>query len=259
VALTLAVSEYTLTYSTSTLNHYVSAMKTIARLSGEKRRTAIIQAVRRVFAEKGFHGTTTRELAQAAGVSEALLFKHFPSKEALFTAMLEACCTKEDIVRFERLRSQKPSSTTLVMMIHYLVSFLLERSGPENEELAIQDRLMLRSLAEDGEFARHVHERIALKWIPAVVDCMRAAEAAGDTEPGPVRPDVGGWFAHSLPLIVHLLLLPANPVIEFRVRREALLEQALWFILRGIGLKEEALRRLLNKKALAALDETSAA
>ena len=45
-----------------------------AKLSGEERRAAIIKAVRRLFAEKGFHGTTTRELAEAAGVSEALLF-----------------------------------------------------------------------------------------------------------------------------------------------------------------------------------------
>jgi len=68
-------------------------MKAAAKLSSEERRSAIIHAVRRVFAEKGFHGTTTRELALAAGVSEALLFKHFPNKEALFSAMLMACCT----------------------------------------------------------------------------------------------------------------------------------------------------------------------
>ena len=50
-------------------------MKTTSlRLSAEQRRAAIIHAVRRVFAEKGFHGTTTRELARAAGVSTALLY-----------------------------------------------------------------------------------------------------------------------------------------------------------------------------------------
>jgi len=58
-------------------------MKTTTKLSSEERRADIVKAVRRVFAEKGFDGTTTRELAYAAGVSEALLFKHFPHKEAL--------------------------------------------------------------------------------------------------------------------------------------------------------------------------------
>jgi hypothetical protein len=59
--------------------------------------------------------------------------------------------------------------------------------------------------------------------------------------------------------VIHWLLLPANPVVEFRVRREALIEQTLWFILRGLGLKEAALKRLLSKKALAALDGMPAA
>ncbi|HEX2260068.1 MAG TPA: helix-turn-helix domain-containing protein, partial [Candidatus Binatia bacterium] len=58
------------------------------RLSAEERRQAIADAVRGVFADKGFDGTTTRELAKAAGVSEALLYKHFPSKESLYAAML---------------------------------------------------------------------------------------------------------------------------------------------------------------------------
>jgi AcrR family transcriptional regulator len=172
-------------------------MKTAGKLSSEERRSAIIRAVRRVFAEKGFHGTTTRELGLAAGVSEALLFKHFPNKEALFSAMLMACCTEQDIGRFERLKALKPSSATLVKMVHYLVSFLLGRIGAQDEDLAIQDRLFLRSLAEDGDFARVVHTKIASEWIPGVVACLRAAAAAGDVEPGVVQGDLAGWFTHS--------------------------------------------------------------
>src|SRR3954467_11312463 len=101
------------------------------RLPSEQRRAAIIRAVRQVFAEKGFHGTTTRELAKAAGVSEALLFKHFPNKEALFDAMLTACCTEQQIDRFERLKELEPGAATLVQMVVTLVEFFLDRS--ENE------------------------------------------------------------------------------------------------------------------------------
>ncbi len=57
------------------------------RLSAEERRESILTAARKVFAEGGFRGTTNRGLAEAAGVSEALLFQHFPDKEALYTAM----------------------------------------------------------------------------------------------------------------------------------------------------------------------------
>src|SRR3954468_22399580 len=97
-------------------------MPPLPKLTGEVRRAAIVKAVRRVFAEKGFDGTTTRELARAAGVSEALLFKHFPNKEALFTAIQEACCSEQDLALYERLHALEPSSSTLVLLTHFLVS-----------------------------------------------------------------------------------------------------------------------------------------
>ena len=128
-------------------------MKFTSKLSAEERRAAIIKAVQRVFAENGFHGTTTRALAEAAGVSEALLFKHFPNKEALFAAMQQACCSEQHMVAVERLKTLEPSASTLVLMVHFLVAKLV--GGAEDDpDRAVQNRLMLRSLAEDGEFAR---------------------------------------------------------------------------------------------------------
>ncbi|WP_138499047.1 TetR/AcrR family transcriptional regulator [Nostoc sp. PA-18-2419] len=46
-------------------------------------RTRILQAAQRLFASHGFDGTTTRDLAQAAGVAEGTLFRHFPNKKAI--------------------------------------------------------------------------------------------------------------------------------------------------------------------------------
>jgi AcrR family transcriptional regulator len=58
------------------------------RISGHIRKADIIRSAASLFAEKGFNGTKTREVAERAGVSEALIFKHFPSKEDLYTAIL---------------------------------------------------------------------------------------------------------------------------------------------------------------------------
>src|SRR3954471_1356725 len=101
-------------------------MKPTARLSADERRAAIIHAVRRLFADKGFHGTTTRELAAAAGVSEALLFKHFPTKEALYSAMLLTCCPAAGSAVGERLRALEPSAATLVILVHLLTTRAVE-------------------------------------------------------------------------------------------------------------------------------------
>ena len=51
--------------------------------SENQTRTRILQAAQRLFAAKGFEGTTTRDLAQIAGVAEGTLFRHFANKKAL--------------------------------------------------------------------------------------------------------------------------------------------------------------------------------
>ncbi|MGC1512360.1 MAG: TetR/AcrR family transcriptional regulator [Acidimicrobiales bacterium] len=56
------------------------------RLSAPERRREILEAARSVFLRRGLSGARTREIAEAAGVNEALLYQHFSSKEALFDA-----------------------------------------------------------------------------------------------------------------------------------------------------------------------------
>jgi TetR/AcrR family transcriptional regulator len=58
-------------------------------MSGSDRRNQLLEAALEVFARKGFDGTTTKELAAAAGVTEAIIFRHFPTKQALYTAVLD--------------------------------------------------------------------------------------------------------------------------------------------------------------------------
>src|SRR5262245_47916924 len=184
-------------------------MRKRARLPSRERRHAIVAAVQGAFAAKGFHGTTTRELARAAGVSEALLFKHFPNKEALYSAMQLSCCDEQDIGRFERLKALEPSASTLVLMVHFLVSLLVGGRSARDDELTTHHRLFLRSLAEDGEFARMLLRRLAADWIPKVTECVRAAVEAGDAAEGPVLADLGGWFTHHLAAFILLHRLPA--------------------------------------------------
>ena len=52
-------------------------------------RRVLIEAALTLFSRKGFRGTTTKEIAEAAGCSEATLFKHFATKDELYSAILE--------------------------------------------------------------------------------------------------------------------------------------------------------------------------
>ncbi|HTC80085.1 MAG TPA: TetR/AcrR family transcriptional regulator [Acidimicrobiia bacterium] len=56
------------------------------RLKGEERRALILEAARRVFLESGFAGARTRRIAEEAGITEALLYRFFPSKLAIYEA-----------------------------------------------------------------------------------------------------------------------------------------------------------------------------
>ena len=60
-----------------------------ARLHAEERRQQLLETALDFFSRKGFRGTTTKEIAAAAGVTEAMVFRHFPSKEALYNAVLQ--------------------------------------------------------------------------------------------------------------------------------------------------------------------------
>jgi AcrR family transcriptional regulator len=227
-------------------------MKTQSKLSSEARRAAIIKAVRTVFAEKGFHGTTTRELADAAGVSEALLFKHFPTKEALYSAMQVSCCAEQNGGTAERLKALEPSTSTLVLIVHRIVSHLVE-GPPQGSDEAVQHRLMLQSMMEDGDFARLFLQRIASRWIPKIKECIQASIAAGDAAAGPVTPHLGAWFTQHLAALLMTYLHPEPPIVDYGVSRQELIEQAVWFSLRGIGVKDEVIKRHYNPEALALL------
>lgn len=63
-----------------------------ARLSSGDRRQQIVEVATRLFARQGYEGTTTRQIAEAAEVNEAIIFRHFPTKEDLYWAVIEDQC-----------------------------------------------------------------------------------------------------------------------------------------------------------------------
>jgi len=58
-------------------------------MSGDMRREQILQTAVELFSKHGFRGTTTKEIAKASGVSEAMVFKHFTTKDGLYDAILD--------------------------------------------------------------------------------------------------------------------------------------------------------------------------
>src|SRR3974390_2768882 len=150
----------------------------VTRLDSDERRKAIVAAAVPLFARKGFAGTTTKELAEVAGISEALLFRHFPSKKHLYDEILRLGCEGDPAL--ERLATLEPSTATLVHMIHFMVSYFVLGNAFEPAELDIRLRLVLHSFLDDGEYARELFERVFERVHPLFAASIAAAAASGD-------------------------------------------------------------------------------
>jgi len=69
------------------------------RLSAEERRASIITVAKRLFAHTGFHGVSIDDIVSEVGVSPAILYRHFESKEELYQAVLqEFSATRESYI-----------------------------------------------------------------------------------------------------------------------------------------------------------------
>src|SRR5438445_486650 len=69
-------------------------------MKGDMRREQILQTAVTLFSQRGFKGTTTKEIARAAGVSEAMVFRHFATKDELYGAILDNKGCNEGVQRF---------------------------------------------------------------------------------------------------------------------------------------------------------------
>lgn len=211
------------------------------RLPATERRNAILAAATPIFARLGRAGATTKVIADAAGVSEALLFKHFATKDALY-AQLERHCVDAHAVGTCLLNGAAPCTATLVMGVAVLVQAVFPGIGPR-EAHDDTKRLVTASLLEDGRFATAFLDRHVRPWIDLFSDCLKAARAAGDLEEGAHAGKAELWFVHHLANTLHLVSLSDADVVDYGMTREELTASAVLFLLRGLGLKEAAIDR----------------
>jgi len=214
------------------------------RMTSDLRRQLILSAAKRCFARHGFAGTTTRSVAAAAAISEGLLFKHFPSKAALYAEILtEECEADPDLAH---LLGQAPSTATLVELVKGMVRHFLQISeGPDQQE-AQRLRLMTTSHLDDGEFARLLYAKVGNLIGPVFTTSLDRAVAAGDASRIGSEPLNLFWFAHHTVLMASLARLPAVACLSYG-NAAGLERQLCEFILRGTGLNEAAIASHLDR------------
>jgi AcrR family transcriptional regulator len=214
-------------------------------MTHDLRRELILGAAKRCFARNGFAGTTTKSVAAAASISEGLLFKHFPTKSALYAEILAEECEADP--GLNKLLGLPSSTDTLVLLIRGMVGHFMDISrAPELEE-AQRMRLMVISHLNDGDFARVLFDKVGEVIGPAFINALEQAIAAGDASRVGMQPLTLFWFAHHTAMMAALTQLPAEPTLPVgnAVARE---RQLCEFILRGIGLKDTAIASHIDRK-----------
>ena len=216
-------------------------------MTSDLRRQLILSAAKRCFARNGFAGTTTKSVAAAAAISEGLLFKHFPTKSALYAEILSEECEADPALH--RLLGREPSTETLVVLIREMVRHFQQVADAPDQQEAQRLRLMITSHLDDGEFARLIYEKIGNLIGPVFTASLARAVKAGDASRIGHEPLNLFWFAHHTVLMATLARLSSVPSLSYGNAAD-LERQLCEFILRGIGLNETAISSHLDRDLL---------
>jgi AcrR family transcriptional regulator len=133
------------------------ATRTSTKMTSDERRRCILQNAKDLFARKGFLGVTTRQLAAAIGVTEPVIYEHFPSKRVLYDEVLlsesklQVAEFVESLKDFEQRRDDEG-------FFRRAGQFLLERVSRDPAKL----RFLLQVLLEGGDSARLFYENQVL-------------------------------------------------------------------------------------------------
>lgn len=159
-----------------------SETKTVARPARQKKREKVIDAAARVFAERGYHGASTQDIADLLGMRQASLYYYFSSKEA---ALEEVCAvgtagfveTAEEIMKRDEAPEEKLRALCRAHVLplqnkaDYVKTFLNERKWLPNESRRRIGRLsrrieaiferVIRDGIRSGDFRKDVPPRLA--------------------------------------------------------------------------------------------------
>jgi AcrR family transcriptional regulator len=168
------------------------------RMAGLERKLQILRVAVRLFSQRGFRGTTTKEIAQAAGVSEAMVFRHFATKEELYTAILDHKACADGIADPCELVTEAVERKDDRAVFETLAFSALEHHEHDREFL----RLLLHSALEGHELAQMFWNRNILQIYEFLGSYIEQRQRDGAFRPiAPkvvVRAFIGMLIHHSL-------------------------------------------------------------
>ena len=137
------------------------------RFSAADRREQILEAATRLFARQGFQGTTTRQISQHTGVTEAIIFRHFASKEDLYWAVIERKINAAGPA--QRLRERLNAGGTDLEVLSGIAAEILERRA-QDQTLS---RLLLYSALENHRLSHRFFRIYVAEYYEVLAEYIR--------------------------------------------------------------------------------------
>lgn len=223
-------------------------------MTGEDRRRQILNVAIRLFSQHGFRGATTKEIAQAAGVSEAIIFRHFATKEELYAAILDyKVCGANFGGAVEELAKEGCDDIEIFTQIGR--EFL--RQHREDIDFF---RLLLFSALEGHELSRMFRDKYVRQKADAMCALISERQRAGrlrDADPHLVARAFAGMIAHHS--MVQTLFDPENVFLE--ISDEEAARAFAEILVRGVGaeksVKGAARKNASHRKTSGAKNENS--
>lgn len=169
-------------------------MATSSRLTAAERRASLLDCACEVFSRRSYRGTTTAYLAEQAGVTEPVLYRHFPSKRALYLACIEETGGRIRALWDEVVGAEPDPGRWLAAMGRAFLE--------SAEHRPVISNLWLQALAEgleDAEIAEYMRGHVS-EVHEHVAGVIRGAQAAGGV-PADRDPDAEAWIFLSLGLL----------------------------------------------------------
>lgn len=168
-------------------------------MAGEERRLQILAVAVSLFSNRGFRGTTTREIAHAAGVSEAMVFRHFATKEELYAAILDhKACAGHESFEPEKMATDAIKRKDDRAVFEALALGALDHHENDREF----QRLLLHSALEKHELAQMFFDQFVRRVYEFLGSYIRERQREGafvDVDPSiVVRCFIGMVMHHSL-------------------------------------------------------------
>ncbi|SNS86898.1 transcriptional regulator, TetR family [Sphingomonas laterariae] len=221
------------------------------RLSSSDRRDSIIEAATGVFARSGFSGAKTLDIARAANVSEALVFRHFPNKVAIYRAVLRTIIRSQDET-LKVLSGTTPDAGGIIDLLRR--TFLHSLLGKDAHN-AQGTRIYFSSLGGDGTYASLAYRRSMRLWLDPLAVAMEEARKAGDITGQPMPPHNAFIFIEHVSSIMLVSRTHEPGIIPYEGDDEQLLENAVRFCARGLGMTDAAIERHRDLMRTAAPDK----